>query len=176
MKTLRHTFLIMATLAIAFLLASCGDASTTTASGNTSPTATPAPTATPTPTSDTSYGKSGGTVAIHAANATVGGNSKTILTDAKGMTLYYFTPDTPTKTACTGACATAWPPLLASGSGTPSADASLTGKITVQQTANGNQVEYNNHMLYTYVKDTAPGQTNGQGVGGKWYVATADLS
>ncbi len=41
--------------------------------------------------------------------------------------------------------------------------------------ANGNQGEYNGHPLYTFASDTAPGQTNGEGVGGIWFVATPGL-
>jgi predicted lipoprotein with Yx(FWY)xxD motif len=114
-------------------------------------------------------------VVIRIATATVAGKSETILANAQGMTLYYFTPDTATTTACTGGCAQAWPPLTATGSGTPAADAPLTGALTALNDANGNQVEYNGHLLYTYAQDKAPGDTTGQNVGGKWFVATPDL-
>jgi hypothetical protein len=43
------------------------------------------------------------------------------------------------------------------------------------KTANGSQVAYNGHLLYHYAADTAVGQTNGQGMGGKWWVASVDL-
>jgi predicted lipoprotein with Yx(FWY)xxD motif len=42
-------------------------------------------------------------------------------------------------------------------------------------TANGSQLEYNGHPLYTYSGDTGPGQTNGEGIGGVWHVVTSDL-
>ena len=42
--------------------------------------------------------------------------------------------------------------------------------------ANGNQVEYSGYLLYTYSGDSAPGQTKGQGLFGKWYVATPDMT
>lgn len=118
---------------------------------------------------------SGSTALVMTKTATVAGKSETILTDAQGMTLYYFTPDTATTTACTGGCASNWPPLLMTGSGTPSSATTLPGKLTIVMTANGNQVEYNGHFLYTFKADTAPGQTNGQNVNGKWFVATPDL-
>ncbi len=113
---------------------------------------------------------------IQTANVSIGGKSTTILTTAAGLTLYYFTPDTATTSACTGGCATTWPPLLFSGSGTPTASPALPGTLSVQQDANGAQVEYNGHFLYTFAGDTAPGQTNGQGKGGKWFVATPTLA
>ena len=50
------------------------------------------------------------------------------------------------------------------------------GKLTVLNGDNGTQVLYNGHPLYTYVKDGDAGDAYGQGVGGKWYVATPDLA
>ena len=54
---------------------------------------------------------------IHTATATIKGTSETILTNAQGMTLYYRTSDTATS-VCSGGCASAWPPLLVTGSST----------------------------------------------------------
>jgi D-xylose transport system substrate-binding protein len=94
-----------------------------------------------------------------------------ILVDAQGRTLYMFSKDSGTTSACTGACAQAWPPLL--GNGTPTvgsgANASLIG------TTGGSQVTYNGHPLYLFVKDTKPGQVNGEGVtafGGSWFAVS----
>jgi predicted lipoprotein with Yx(FWY)xxD motif len=112
---------------------------------------------------------------IQTATVTVKGQSITVLTDAQGKTLYYFTPDMPGKSACTGGCAQAWPPLLFSGSGSPTSATSLPGTLSVLNDANGNQVEYSGYLLYTYSGDTAPGQANGQGLFGKWFVAEPDL-
>jgi len=108
--------------------------------------------------------------------ATVKGQSETILTNAQGMTLYYLTADTATKAVCTGTCAGVWPPLLFTGTGSPTSATSLPGTLSVVTDANGQQVEYNGHPLYTYSKDTAPGQTNGEGFNGRWFVATPTLS
>jgi predicted lipoprotein with Yx(FWY)xxD motif len=76
---------------------------------------------------------------------------------------------------CSSGCAGAWPPLLFTGSGTPTSSTQLPGKLTVVVDANGNQGEYNGHPLYTFASDTAPGQTNGEAVGGIWFVATPSL-
>ena len=116
-----------------------------------------------------------GNALIHTSTATVKGASTTILTNAQGMTLYYFTPDTPAKSACTGGCAGTWPALIASGSGAPTSSPALSGTLSVASAGNGNQVEYNGHLLYTFSGDSAAGQTNGEGVGGKWFVATPNL-
>jgi len=113
---------------------------------------------------------------IKIATATVNGTSQTILTNAQGLTLYYRTSDVPPSTVCSGGCAGAWPPLVMSGSGVPTSATSLSGKLTVVADANGNQVAYNGHPLYTYSGDTGPGQTTGEGVGGVWHVCTPSLT
>jgi predicted lipoprotein with Yx(FWY)xxD motif len=105
----------------------------------------------------------------------VKGKATTVLTNMQGETLYYFTPDTPTTSNCTGGCAGTWPPLLLA-SGTPTSASPLPGKLTVVMDANGNQVQYNGHFLYAFSGDSAPGQANGQGIGGVWFVATPSLS
>jgi len=148
-------------LLLALLVAACG-------SSTGSSTPTPAAN-TPTPTPTTAPAN------VMTATATVKGQSATILTNASGMTLYYFKPDTATTSACTDGCATTWPPLLMTGSGTPTSATTLSGTLTAVSSGNGNQVEYNGHLLYTYSGDTAPGQTNGEGLFGKWFVATTDL-
>ena len=152
-------------LLVMMVVAACGS---TTGGGGSTPTGgnTPVPAAT-TPSSSSAL--------VNTATASVKGSSETILTNAKGLTLYYFTPDTATSTACTGSCAQAWPPLLMAGSGTPSSATTLPGTLTVVTTANGSQVAYDGHLLYTFSGDSSPGQTNGQGLFGKWFVATPKL-
>lgn len=85
------------------------------------------------------------------------------LVDAEGRTLYLFTQDDGTTTACTGGCVDAWPPLIADGepTGGEGIDAAQLG------TADGiepNQVTYNGHLLYYFSGDEAPGDTNGTSV------------
>jgi len=116
------------------------------------------------------------TSVIQTATVTIKGQSQTVLTNAKGLTLYYYTPDSATQSACSGQCAQNWPPLFFTGSGSPTSSTTLAGKLSVLQDVNGSQVEYNGHLLYAFAGDKAAGQTNGQGLFGKWYVATPDLS
>jgi predicted lipoprotein with Yx(FWY)xxD motif len=178
----RACFSLLALITLV-LLAACGNTTTTGS------TATPAATSNSSSSTSTSsrYGKgygSGSTTPtasssgqlIQTAMATVNGKSETILTNAQGMTLYYRTTDRPPTTVCSGGCASAWPPLLVSGSTTLASATSLPGKLSVQTDANGNQVEYNGHPLYTYSGDTGPGQTTGEGVGGVWHVVTPTLT
>jgi predicted lipoprotein with Yx(FWY)xxD motif len=111
--------------------------------------------------------------AVDTAAIMVEGVSMRVLTDGEGKTLYYVATDTPARSTCTGSCATVWPPLLSDSA--PAAEEPLPGKLAVVKTANGSQVSYNGHLLYTYSLDTAPRQDNGQGIAGKWWVATVDL-
>jgi predicted lipoprotein with Yx(FWY)xxD motif len=112
------------------------------------------------------------------ASATVGASKTSlgsILVNSGGRTLYLFKADVGTKSACSGACATAWPPLLATG--TPTAGAGVTAsKLGTTTRSDGNrQVTYNGHPLYLFVKDQKPGDVNGQGVtafGASWFALT----
>ncbi len=162
MQAFKRLFLIMSVLLITLLVAACGSSGSTGSSSSSGTTPTTAPTSSP--------------PMVKTASVTVSGKSETVLTNAQGMTLYYFTPDTATKAVCTGTCAGIWPPLLFTGTGSPTSAASLPGTLSVVTDANGKQVEYNEHPLYAYSKDTAPGQANGEGFKGKWFVATPTLS
>jgi predicted lipoprotein with Yx(FWY)xxD motif len=140
-------------LVFAILLAGCGAA---LYGNSTSPTATSG---------------SSGSAAVHTASVTVKGQQVTVLTDGRGYTLYFFDDDTSSTAACTGACAQDWPPLTTSGSSV-AAPAGVDGTLNVVQDGNGRQVAYNGHPLYMYSGDTGPGQSNGDGIEGKWHVAT----
>jgi predicted lipoprotein with Yx(FWY)xxD motif len=112
---------------------------------------------------------SGGTLYIRTQMVTINGTSTKVLTNGQGMTLYYRTSDPAPASTCTGNCAATWPPLLNHNMSIITSQ-TLNGTLTVQQTANGPQVLYNNHPLYTYVGDNAAGQANGHGLNGVWYV------
>jgi predicted lipoprotein with Yx(FWY)xxD motif len=97
------------------------------------------------------------------------------LVDSRGRTLYLFTKDAGMKSACSGECAIAWPPLRASGKPTVSggAKASLVG--TTMRSDGKLQVTYNGHPLYSFVKDTKSGDTNGEALtafGGSWFAVS----
>ena len=104
--------------------------------------------------------------------ATIGG--VTVLTSANGFTLYWFVPDSPSASRCTGACAAYWPPVT----GTPAAGPGVTtGKLgTIKRPGGTTQATYDGHPLYTYVGDNAPGQARGNKLdlnGGYWYEVRA---
>src|SRR6516225_1611804 len=121
-------------------------------------------------------------VAGAGSTATTGGSGQvlkttsikgaTVLTNAKGFTLYWFAPDTSTKSVCNGSCAAYWPPVpghvtLASG---------VAGTVsTITRSDGKSQATYNGHPLYTYVSDTSPGQASGNNLnlnGGVWHEVT----
>jgi predicted lipoprotein with Yx(FWY)xxD motif len=154
---LKNTSFVTLLLVLSLLLAACGSSSST-GSGST-PTTAPA----------------SSSAVVKTSTASVNGTSQTILTNAQGMTLYYFTPDSTTTAACTTGCISVWPPLLFQGSGTPTSATSLPGMLSAVNDGNGTQVEYNGHPLYTFSGDTAAGQTTGEGTAGKWFVSTPDL-
>lgn len=173
---LRTWSVTLVAAALMLLVAACG--STTSSYGSSS--STPATSQNTTPTS--SSGSSGTTPTtsssssvLKTATVTVGGKSETVLSTAQGRTLYYRTSDAPPATVCSAGCASAWPPFIVSGSAAPTSVTSLPGTLTTMADANGKQVAYNDHPLYTFSGDTAPGQTTGNGIAGIWFVATPAL-
>ncbi len=98
-----------------------------------------------------------------------------VLVDAKGMTLYLFEKDRRNKSACAGACAKVWSPLLVKGKPTAGGGvkASLLGTT---RRKSGVQVTYNGHPLYHFSGDKKPGDMRGEGskaFGAEWYVLSA---
>jgi predicted lipoprotein with Yx(FWY)xxD motif len=94
-----------------------------------------------------------------------------ILVDAHGMTLYLFTEDRRGRSHCYYACARLWVP--ASVSGRPTPGAGMTARLTtVRRHDHSRQLVYNGHPLYTLVADERPGQINGQGSSGTWFVVS----
>ena len=99
----------------------------------------------------------------------------TIVVDGKGMTAYYFTKDTKDSgvSTCSGDCATAWP-AITSASATPTVDG-VTGTVgTIPAADGGKQITINGMPIYTFAKDMAPGDVNGQDANGVWYVIAPD--
>jgi len=121
-------------------------------------------------TSAPAAGHSAMPATVRTVPATVAGKTETILVNAHGLPLYFYRPDTATKSFVTGGLARLWPPLT---SAAPTA-AGAGGKVTVVNDANGQQVAYNGHLLYTFTSDH-PGQVTGQGFQ-NFFVATPGLT
>ena len=153
-------FRVAVAIGIIAVAAACGSTSPSSAGTTASPAASAA---------------SG--IALEEGTATVMSAKETVLTSPDGFTLYYLTVDTATAPKCTGACLTHWLPLLSKGS--PSSMMPLSGTLTVSMNANGDQVAYNGHLLYTFAGDKAKGDATGEGLqafSGVWKVATPSLT
>jgi predicted lipoprotein with Yx(FWY)xxD motif len=111
---------------------------------------------------------SAGAVVNIAQNAALG----SFLVDAKGMTLYLYTKDTPNTSNCYNGCAAYWPPLLTSAA--PVAGTGVTASMlgTTKRTDGTMQVTYNGWPLYYYMSDNAAGDTTGENVQNVWFVIT----
>lgn len=168
---MRHR--LLAALALgALLLAACGGddpavddgAAPDTAATDTAATDTPAPAATEQETA----GGTGG-VEVGTASTDLG----PVLVDGDGMTLYLFDNDSEGESACYDSCAETWPPLVGGeATATGDVDPSLLG--TVERDDGSIQVTYAGYPLYLYAADSAPGDVNGQGVGGVWWVLSPE--
>jgi predicted lipoprotein with Yx(FWY)xxD motif len=156
---MRNRILAMAGLVgVALAAAACGSSPAGTAGSPSTSAAAP-------PSAGTGAG--GATV----ETATISG--ATVLTNAKGFTLYSFAPDAPAMSNCNGTCAHYWPPVP----GPVTAAAGVTGRLgTITRSDGSAQATYNGHPLYTYIGDTSPGQAKGNGLnlsGGVWHEVTA---
>lgn len=146
-------------LAAALLAAACGSTSSTSSSTS----------------GGGGYGS--GTGASSAAGAAVittkSGSAGSFLTDGSGRAVYLWVKDSMNKSECSGACASAWPPVTANGSVTASGDAKASDLGTITRSDGSKQVTYGGHPLYYYAGDSGPGQVNGQGnngFGAKWWL------
>ena len=155
--------------ALAVVTAACSSSSSTSATGGTATASPTTSTTAPAAAGSAAAGSaaSGSTLALKTAT----GKAGIWLTNSAGRTLYLYTKDKGTTSECYGGCAKAWPPL------TTTDPVTISGKFTVKsdlgvttRTDGTKQVTYGGHPLYYYGGDTAPGQTNGQGVGGAWFL------
>ena len=145
---------------LALVAAACGSSGGSSASSSPSSTTKPA----------SSNSASPSTVAV--AKTSLG----KVLVDAQGRTLYQFGADMGTTSACSGACAQNWPPLMVSGTPTGGNGAKASLVATTTRSGGTQQVTYNGHPVYLFVGDHKAGDTNGQGLnafGGTWSALTS---
>ena len=136
-------------------------------------TAAAAPAAAPNP-----YGNETGTQAPAPAAAPAPVSTATtslgdVLVDASGMTLYGFTKDADGNSSCNDKCAEAWPPLTIDSDQLP---AGLDAKVfsVIARADGSHQLKAGKWPLYRFAGDSAPGDVNGQGSGGSWFVVAPD--
>ena len=156
--------LIFAAAAVLLLAAGC--------SGQTSVNTTP-----PAPSTITPPATSATPSQAATGNLTLGIDSTSTLGSyliaTNGMTLYTYAPDGQNTSNCTGSCASAWPPyIVSSSSDLQNLEAGVVGTVNsiTRSDSGAMQVTYNGHPLYFFKNDVNPGDANGQGVGGVWFV------
>jgi predicted lipoprotein with Yx(FWY)xxD motif len=143
---------------LALAAAACGSSAPTASSAPPATTAAPAA-STPAPSAPASA--STASAVLKTAHTSLG----TVLTNGQGFTVYWFAADTAGTSACSGACAAAWPPVI--GMPQAASGVKLSGKLGEITRANGQmQATYDGHPLYLFAGDTSPGQVNGNGVNG----------
>jgi predicted lipoprotein with Yx(FWY)xxD motif len=153
----------VALLAVTFALAGCS--SGTPAAGPEESPTVEEESPTPTPTPDAA------SVDLMIADSPLGD----IIVDGEGMTAYYFDKDVPDsgESTCAGDCATAWPSITAE-SDTPSVEGVTAEVGTIVGIAGETHITINGMPIYTFAKDAAPGDINGQGANEVWWVVAPD--
>ncbi|HUE98678.1 MAG TPA: hypothetical protein VMN99_05450 [Anaerolineales bacterium] len=170
---MKYPTLLGAMLVLALLLTACGPAATATEPSVITTEPTMEPTEMPAVTESPA---TAGVPVTGAAMVNVSevGTFGSALVDGGGRSLYLFTNDTQNSGAstCMDDCLVEWPPLLSDGEAVAGAgvDAALLGTITRDDGTT--QVTYNGWPLYYFVDDTAPGDTNGQGLGSVWFLVS----
>ena len=153
---------LAAPLAVA-LLAAAACSSSGSSSGSTSGSTSP------------SAAASAGSAASSTVITTKTSSGGSFLTNGAGRAVYMFMADSTGKSTCDGACAAAWPPVVATGQPTASGSAQTSDLGTITRSDGTKQVTYNGHPLYYFEGDTGPGTDKGQGLNGfgaLWYLVT----
>jgi predicted lipoprotein with Yx(FWY)xxD motif len=150
---------------VALLAAACSSAGSSSPAASSTPAGASAPSSAP---------ASGGASASGATVITTASSSAgTFLTSGSGRAIYLWAKDTGGMSACTGACASAWPPVTGTATAAGSAKASDLGTIT--RSDGTKQVTYDGHPLYYFAGDSGPGTASGQGsdnFGAKWWLVS----
>jgi predicted lipoprotein with Yx(FWY)xxD motif len=156
MTRFRTAVLAAAVLATGSLLSACGS------SGGGGSAATPAAGAT--------AAGSAGALTITTAS----GPNGTYLTDGSGRALYLWVADKGDRSTCSGACASAWPPLTADGAPATAGSADASDVSTVARSDGSMQVTYAGHPLYYFAGDsgTATSGQGSNGFGAKWWLVS----
>jgi predicted lipoprotein with Yx(FWY)xxD motif len=153
---------VVAVLASAALLAGCSSSNKSSNS--------PVPgTATP--------GGAPASASVHGVLGTLRTPFGTVLTDSAGRTIYRFAPDRPGVSTCSGSCLQYWPAVLAPAVPTTSAPGISAPIGNLKRSDGTRQLTVAGYPVYTYVGDSHPGMTAGQGVntsGGLWWVISVN--
>jgi predicted lipoprotein with Yx(FWY)xxD motif len=150
----RPSVAVLSLAALALIVAGCGGSSPSSSSSS--------------QTQASGGESSGGALTISASESPELGM---VLVDSEGFTVYAFANDKGTTSSCYGACAEAWPPVIATGKPDAGEGATSADLGTTQRKDGTLQVTYAGHPLYTFVEDHNPSEANGNGstaFGGEW--------
>jgi predicted lipoprotein with Yx(FWY)xxD motif len=161
--------LVGATALVGGTLAGCGGGSSSSSSASNTSTAAKTTGSETVPVPKPPPNAEEGTVFVSLGSAAGLGQ---VLVDSEGHTLYAFSRDSAKTSACEGACAKAWPPLLVEhGEPEPSNGAGASRLGTITRADGTRQATYAGHPLYSFIGDKQPGQATGNGsasFGGTW--------
>jgi predicted lipoprotein with Yx(FWY)xxD motif len=163
---------------IGLLAAACSSSSSTSTSNTaTSSPASSTPAAVASSSSPAATGQASGAVTVSLAS--ISGIPAKALVGSDGRTLYLFQADKNGTSACSGACAAAWPPDIVTGTPQAGSGVSQSQLGTITRSDGTKQLTYNGHPLYYFTADTGSGTAHGQAVkafGAEWYVVGASGS
>jgi predicted lipoprotein with Yx(FWY)xxD motif len=158
MPSLRLPIAAVSLAALALMAAGCGGSSSSSSTTSQASAGTPSG----------SGSSAGGAMTVSASEIPELGM---VLVDSEGFTVYSFAKDKGTTSSCYGACAEAWPPVIATGKPAAGEGATSSDLGTTKRKDGTLQVTYAGHPLYTFVDDQSPGEANGNGstaFGGEW--------
>ena len=156
-----------AILILSLILAACAE---TPAASSAEETVVPTPSA---PASESAAPSESAEASGEAAVISADSDFGAILTDAAGMTIYFFANDTEGTSNCEDDCLANWPAVEAEDS--PTAGEGVTAELgTIERSDGTRQLTVNGFPAYYFAGDAAAGDVNGQAVGGVWWVFGAD--
>ena len=153
-------------VAAALLAAACSSSSSSSASAASAASSAPAAGSSSAPASASTTG---------TVISMTSGSTGAFLTSSNGRAVYLWVKDGKNMSACTGACAGAWPPVTTTGAPTAGSGVKASDLGTITRSGGTKQVTYDGHPLYFFSGDSGAGMTNGQGsdgFGAKWWLVS----
>ena len=154
----RRTDALVASLAVALVVAACGGGSYSSSGAKPSASSKPAASSTTALTIGTAKGSMG-----------------TYLTGSSGRAIYLWVADHNGKSVCSGACAQNWPPVTASSLPKAAGGVNAADLGMITRSGSAEQITYKGHPLYYFIGDPSSGTTSGEGsdaFGAKWWLVT----
>jgi predicted lipoprotein with Yx(FWY)xxD motif len=172
------TFVLIAAAVVAVTagaaIALAPGSTTTAVQANPTPPVSMPPSCAPTPADLASPAAHPAPTASTVVTVTLGMvGTRCALIDSSGRSMYVYLDDTrPNQTSCDGSCALPWPPVPGAARAGKGLAAQDFGVVT---RADGTlQASFHSRPLYYYTGDYQPGNGNGEGLGGVWFLVGPD--